>query len=96
MPSFIPATGRTQHVADVWVNRIGKVWSNRDKRTLLDKMLGLLDILAIKVPFYFVADAYECAARFSRWRGAQPQLAINKRPRIPLRPDLPHPNTAAR
>src|SRR5215472_6115765 len=36
----------------------GLVWSNRDKRTLLDKMLGLLDILAIKVPFYFVADAY--------------------------------------
>src|ERR1700757_1685206 len=34
------------------------VWSNRDKRTLLDKMLGLLDILAITVPFYFVADAY--------------------------------------
>ena len=31
----------------------GLVWSNRDKRTLLDKMLGLLDILAIKVPFYF-------------------------------------------
>jgi hypothetical protein len=26
----------------------GLVWSNRDKRTLLDKMLGLLDILAIK------------------------------------------------
>jgi len=25
---------------------------------LLDKMLGLLDILAIKVPYYFVADAY--------------------------------------
>ena len=23
MPSFIPATGRTQHVAGVWVNRIG-------------------------------------------------------------------------
>src|SRR6202171_1499219 len=39
----------------------GLVWSNRDKRTLLDKMLGLLDILAIKVPFYFVADA-DCAA----------------------------------
>jgi len=33
----------------------GLVWSNRDKRTLLDKMLGLLDILAIKVPFYFCA-----------------------------------------
>jgi hypothetical protein len=29
----------------------GLVWSNRDKRTLLDKMLGLLDILAIEAPF---------------------------------------------
>src|SRR6202166_4718440 len=36
----------------------GLVWSNRDRRTLLDKMLGLLDILAIAVPYYFVADAY--------------------------------------
>ena len=36
----------------------GLVWSNRDRRTLLDKMLGLLDILAITAPFYFVADAY--------------------------------------
>jgi hypothetical protein len=24
---------------------------------LLDKMLGLIDILALKAPFYFVADA---------------------------------------
>jgi hypothetical protein len=39
----------------------GLVWSNRDKRTLLDKMLGLLDILAIKEPFYFVADTYYAA-----------------------------------
>jgi hypothetical protein len=36
----------------------GLVWSNRDKRTLLDKMLGLLQILAIPDPCYFVADAY--------------------------------------
>src|SRR6202030_2375133 len=36
----------------------GLVWSNRDRRTLLDKLLGLLDILAITVPYYFVADAY--------------------------------------
>ncbi len=28
----------------------GLVWSNRDKRTLLDKMLGLIDILALKAP----------------------------------------------
>jgi hypothetical protein len=41
----------------------GLVWSNRDKRTLLDKMLGLLDILAIKVAFYFVADAYYAAGK---------------------------------
>jgi hypothetical protein len=41
----------------------GLVWSNRDKRTLLDKMLGLLNILAIKVPFYFVADAYYAAGK---------------------------------
>jgi hypothetical protein len=41
----------------------GLVWSNRDKRTLLDKMLGLLDILAIEAPFYFVADAYYAAGK---------------------------------
>src|SRR5882762_4860318 len=41
----------------------GLVWSNRDTRTLLDKMLGLLNILAIKVPFYFVADAYYAAGK---------------------------------
>ena len=44
----------------------GLVWSNRDKRTLLDNMLGLLDILAIKVPFYFVADAYYAAGKMVR------------------------------
>jgi hypothetical protein len=44
----------------------GLVWSNRDKRTLLDKMLGLLDILAIEVPFYFVADAYYAAGKMVR------------------------------
>jgi len=36
----------------------GLVWSNRDKRTLLDKMLSLLTIVDIRQPFYFVADAY--------------------------------------
>jgi RNA-directed DNA polymerase len=34
----------------------GLVWSNRDRRTLLDKMLALLGIVAIAEPFYFVAD----------------------------------------
>ncbi len=36
----------------------GTVFSNRDKRTLLDKMILLLDSLGLSVPFYFVADAY--------------------------------------
>ena len=36
----------------------GTVFSNRDKRTLLDKMILLLDSLELMVPFYFVADAY--------------------------------------
>src|SRR3954471_11373653 len=44
----------------------GLVWSNRDKRTLLDKMLGLLDILLINAPFYFVADAYYAAGKMVR------------------------------
>jgi len=36
----------------------GLVWSNRHRRTLLDKMLALLTIVDIHEPFYFVADAY--------------------------------------
>src|ERR1035437_1984374 len=36
----------------------GTVFSNRDHRTLLDKMILLLDSLDLKEPFYFVADAY--------------------------------------
>jgi hypothetical protein len=39
----------------------GLVWSNRDRRTLLDKMLTLLGIIAVEQPFYFVADAYYAA-----------------------------------
>src|SRR5277367_7089522 len=41
----------------------GLVWSNRDRRTLLDKMLVLLGIVAIPEPFYFVADAYYAARK---------------------------------
>lgn len=36
----------------------GVVFSNRDKRTLLDKMILLIDSLGIVAPFYFIADAY--------------------------------------
>src|ERR1700733_735741 len=41
----------------------GVVWSNRDRRTLLNKMLVLLGIVAIAHPCYFVADAYYAARK---------------------------------
>jgi DDE superfamily endonuclease len=41
----------------------GLVWSNRDRRTLLDKMLALLGIVAIPELFYFVADGYYAAGK---------------------------------
>ena len=41
----------------------GVVWSNRDRRTLLDKMLALLGIVDIAEPCYFVADAYYAARK---------------------------------
>src|SRR6202158_340030 len=39
------------------------VLTNREKRNLSDKMHGLLDILAVKVPFDFVVDAYYAAGK---------------------------------
>jgi len=44
----------------------GVVFSNRDKRTLLDKMILLLDALGMKEPFYFVADAYYASGKIVR------------------------------
>ena len=44
----------------------GVVFSNRDKRTLLDKMILLIDSLGITEPFYFVADAYYGSGRIIR------------------------------
>jgi hypothetical protein len=44
----------------------GLVWSNRDRRTLLDKMLGLLKIVAAQDPFYFVGDAYYAAGKIAK------------------------------
>jgi hypothetical protein len=41
----------------------GLVWSNRDRRTLLDKMIALLAIVGINDPFYFVADAFYTARK---------------------------------
>jgi len=44
----------------------GVVFSNRDKRTLLDKMILLIDSLGLTEPFYFVADAYYATGRIVR------------------------------
>ena len=44
----------------------GVVFSNRDQRTLLDKMILLLDSLGMNEPFYFVADAYYASGKIVR------------------------------
>jgi DDE superfamily endonuclease len=44
----------------------GTVFSNRDQRTLLDKMILLLDSLGLQEPFYFVADAYYASGKIVR------------------------------
>lgn len=49
----------------------GTVFSNRDQRTLLDKMILLLDSLGLKEPFYFVADAYYASGKVVRGLLAQ-------------------------
>lgn len=44
----------------------GVVFSNRDKRTLLDKMIILLESLKISEPFYLIADAYYASGNLIR------------------------------
>ena len=44
----------------------GVVFSNRDRRTLLDKMIALLDSLGLSDPIYFVADAYYASRKIAR------------------------------
>lgn len=44
----------------------GVVFSNREKRTLLDKMILLVDALDMEEPFTFVADAYYASGKIVR------------------------------
>lgn len=44
----------------------GLVFSNRNRKTLLDKMLCLIDSLGIEELFYFVADAYYATAKIAK------------------------------
>ena len=46
----------------------GVLFSNRDQRTLLDKMVQLIDALGRTEPFYFVADAYYATGSMVRGR----------------------------
>jgi hypothetical protein len=44
----------------------GVTVSNRDKRTLLDKMIAIIESLGIDEPFYFIADAYYASGKIVR------------------------------
>jgi hypothetical protein len=50
------------------VSRIheGLIFSNRDHRTLLDKMVSLIESLGIGEPFFFIADAYYATGKIVR------------------------------
>jgi hypothetical protein len=56
----------------------GLVWSNRNRRTLLDKMIALLAIVAINDPFYFVADAYYATRKIIRGLLAQNNHLVSR------------------
>ena len=64
----ILARGLSSVVAIPLAARIheGVVFSNRDQRTLLDKMMALLGALDLKAACYFVADAYYASAKVAR------------------------------
>lgn len=49
----------------------GVVFSNRDRKTQLDKMIALLASLGVTQPFFFVADAYYASGKIVR--GLLPQ-----------------------
>lgn len=56
----------------------GLVESNRDRRTLLDKMLLLLGTVKITQPYYFIADAYYAAGKTVRGLLAQNNHLITR------------------
>jgi hypothetical protein len=56
----------------------GVVFSNRDQRTLLDKMILLLGSLDLKETCYFLADAYYAAGKIARGLLAQGNHLITR------------------
>ncbi len=67
------------------------MFSNRDQRTLLDKMILLLDSLGMSQPFYFVADAYYATGKIVRGLLAQGNHLVTrvKRNRVAYLPATP-------
>ena len=49
----------------------GLIFSNRDQRTLLDKLLGLVNRLQLDEPCYLVADAYYASGKMVKGSLAQ-------------------------
>jgi hypothetical protein len=76
----------------------GVVFSNRDKRTLLDKMILLLDSLGMHEPFYFVADAYYATGKIVRGLLGQGNHLVTrvKRNSVAYLPATPSPNAPRR
>ena len=76
----------------------GVVFSNRDKRTLLDKMILLIDALDIQEPFYFVADAYYASGKIVRGLLAQENHLVTrvKRNSVAYYPATPPPRAQRR
>jgi len=77
----------------------GVVFSNRDRRTLLDKMIRLLDDLGMTEPFYLVADAYYATGKIARGLLAQGNHLVTRvrsnsvawYPATPPAPNRPRP-----
>ena len=76
----------------------GVVFSNRDQRTLLDKMILLIDALGIREPFYFVADAYYASGKIVRGLLAQGNQLVTrvKRNSVAYYPATPPPRAQRR
>ena len=71
------------------------MFSNRDQRTLLDKMILLLDSLGLQQPFYLVADAYYASGKVVRGLLAQgnhlvTRVKSNSVAFFPAAPPPPH------
>jgi DDE superfamily endonuclease len=74
----------------------GIVATNATKRTLLDKMLHLIDSLEIGQPFYFVADAYYAAGKVIKGLLAQGHHLVTRMRSNAVAYELPVPGPARR